>query len=126
MAKSGSPVFLSLCFFAMLVTLGLGCQFTLVETIVVTPCEVFNIRGKERLLLLVCLSVVLFLLGLSMTTPGGSYVLTLLDNYALSWNVIIQSLLVCSSIAIYGKILLLRLLRAFQFLFSGACHNVLW
>ncbi|KAK4010399.1 hypothetical protein OUZ56_019542 [Daphnia magna] len=57
----------------MLLTLGLGTQFTVLETVVTTIVDLWpqKLRGKNHKLL--ADSTVMFLLGLIICTNGGMY-----------------------------------------------------
>ncbi|XP_076316035.1 sodium- and chloride-dependent glycine transporter 1-like isoform X1 [Tachypleus tridentatus] len=81
-----SPLW-SFLFFFMLMTLGMGTQFTLIETVVTTivdTCPHRLRRNKHYILALCC--IIMFLLGLVICTEGGMYVLQLLDNYCASFS----------------------------------------
>ncbi|KAG8199217.1 hypothetical protein JTE90_016036 [Oedothorax gibbosus] len=98
-----SPVW-SVLFFSMLMTLGLGTQFTIVETIVTSIVDTFPQqlqRRKSLVLSLACL--VMFSCGLVICTNGGMYVLQLMDNYAASFSALIIGLVEVIVIAwVYG------------------------
>ncbi|XP_054836618.1 sodium- and chloride-dependent glycine transporter 1 [Eublepharis macularius] len=99
-----SPLW-SILFFFMLILLGLGTQFCLLETLVTAIVdEVGNdwiIRRKTFVTLGV--AVVGFLLGVPLTTQAGIYWLLLMDNYAASFSLVVISCIMCVSIMyIYG------------------------
>ncbi|CAM4595162.1 unnamed protein product [Lepidochelys olivacea] len=99
-----SPLW-SILFFFMLILLGLGTQFCLLETLVTAIVdEVGNdwiIRRKMFVTL--GMAVVGFLLGVPLTTQAGIYWLLLMDNYAASFSLVIISCIMCVSIMyIYG------------------------
>uniref|UniRef100_A0A8C3FAW8 Sodium- and chloride-dependent glycine transporter 1 n=1 Tax=Chrysemys picta bellii TaxID=8478 RepID=A0A8C3FAW8_CHRPI len=99
-----SPLW-SVLFFFMLILLGLGTQFCLLETLVTAIVdEVGNdwiIRRKMFVTL--GMAVVGFLLGIPLTTQAGIYWLLLMDNYAASFSLVIISCIMCVSIMyIYG------------------------
>ncbi|RXG73105.1 Sodium- and chloride-dependent glycine transporter 2 [Armadillidium vulgare] len=81
-----SPVW-SVLFFAMLLTLGLGTQFTILTTITTTITDDFPVlRGKNfKWALLLCCAL-MFGVGLSMTTQGGMYVLQMMDSYSSTFS----------------------------------------
>lgn len=87
-----SPLW-SVLFFLMLMTLGLGTQFTIIETVVTTLVDTFpeKLRRKEPYVLVSACSF-MFLLGLCICTNGGMYVLQLMDNYAASFSALIIGL----------------------------------
>ncbi|KAJ6659534.1 hypothetical protein lerEdw1_018769 [Lerista edwardsae] len=99
-----SPLW-SVLFFFMLILLGLGTQFCLLETLVTAIVdEVGNewiIRRKTFVTLGV--AIVGFLLGIPLTTQAGIYWLLLMDNYAASFSLVVISCIMCVSIMyIYG------------------------
>ncbi|XP_069088883.1 sodium- and chloride-dependent glycine transporter 1 isoform X1 [Pleurodeles waltl] len=99
-----SPLW-SVLFFFMLILLGLGTQFCLLETLVTAIVdEIGNdwiIRWKTVVTLGV--AVVGFLLGIPLTTQAGIYWLLLMDNYAASFSLVIISCIMCVSIMyVYG------------------------
>ncbi|XP_037070477.1 sodium- and chloride-dependent glycine transporter 1-like [Pollicipes pollicipes] len=77
-----SPLW-SVLFFSMLLTLGLGTQFTLLETVISTVTDLYPHRLRQHhtwVLLGSCLFM--FGCGLPLCSSGGLYILTLLDSYA--------------------------------------------
>ncbi|KAJ7332829.1 hypothetical protein JRQ81_015009 [Phrynocephalus forsythii] len=99
-----SPLW-SVLFFFMLILLGLGTQFCLLETLVTAIVdEVGNdwiIRRKTLVTLAV--AVVGFLLGVPLTTQAGIYWLLLMDNYAASFSLVVISCIMCVAIMyVYG------------------------
>lgn len=84
-----SPLW-SVLFFLMLMTLGLGTQFTLIETVVTTLVDTWPKKLRHRKTWVLSLSCsVMFLLGLLICTKGGMYLLQLMDNYAASFSALI-------------------------------------
>nr|CAH0101802.1 unnamed protein product [Daphnia galeata] len=81
----------SILFFVMLLTLGLGTQFTVLETVVTTIVDLWphKLRGKNHKWVLLACATVMFLLGLVMCTNGGMYVLQLIDTYAATFSALI-------------------------------------
>ncbi|XP_041363462.1 sodium-dependent proline transporter-like [Gigantopelta aegis] len=78
-----SPLW-SILFFFMLFTLGVDSQ-------TLGLCSIF------------------FLLGLTLTTQGGIYMLDLMDNYSGSWNVMLIAIVECIAIVyVYGAFRFLR------------------
>lgn len=81
-----SPVW-SILFFAMLLTLGLGTQFTILTTIITTITDDFPaLRGKNFKWALLVSCLVMFGVGLSMATKGGMYVLQMMDSYSSTFS----------------------------------------
>ncbi|XP_029473773.1 sodium- and chloride-dependent glycine transporter 1 isoform X2 [Rhinatrema bivittatum] len=99
-----SPLW-SVLFFFMLILLGLGTQFCLLETLVTAIVDEIGsdwiIRWKTCVTLGV--AVMGFLLGIPLTTQAGIYWLLLMDNYAASFSLVIISCIMCVAIMyIYG------------------------
>ncbi|XP_045130389.1 sodium- and chloride-dependent glycine transporter 2-like [Portunus trituberculatus] len=86
------PPLWSLLFFAMLITLGLDSQFTMVETLTTALFDQFEfLRAKKPLVVgLMCLA--LFLCGLTMCLEGGIYMFELFNWYSASISVIILAI----------------------------------
>lgn len=84
-----SPLW-SFLFFFMLLTLGLGTQFTLIETVVTSLVDTFpeKLRHRKQYVLTVT-CFVMFFLGLTMCTNAGMYILQLMDNYCASISALI-------------------------------------
>ncbi|RUS80131.1 hypothetical protein EGW08_012130 [Elysia chlorotica] len=93
-------------FFAMLITLGLGTQIATVTTVHTTLIDRFSnvIKpGRRSFLLLVAISCVGYLCGLSFCTQGGMYVVQLFDNYAATYSLLATGLTECVALAwVYG------------------------
>ncbi|XP_055926999.1 sodium- and chloride-dependent glycine transporter 1-like isoform X2 [Argiope bruennichi] len=88
-----SPLW-SFLFFLMLMTLGLGTQFTIVETVVTTIVDTWPEKLQRRkpwVLSSACF--VMFCLGLLICTKGGMYLLQLMDNYAASFSALLIGLI---------------------------------
>ncbi|XP_069484690.1 sodium- and chloride-dependent GABA transporter 2-like [Ambystoma mexicanum] len=74
-------------FFVMIVLLGLDSQFVCVESLVTAMVDMYPsiFRQKNRReFLILCVSIVSYLIGLVMLTEGGMYVFQLFDYYAAS------------------------------------------
>jgi len=77
----------SFLFFAMLLTLGLGTQFTILTTIITTITDDFpSLRGKNYKWGLLGACCVMCTVGLSMTTKAGMYVLQMMDSYSSTFS----------------------------------------
>lgn len=97
-----SPLW-SILFFLMLLTLGVDSQFVMVETVTTGLMDRFPRIRHYKLLTVICCCTVFFLLGLTLTTNGGPYMLELMDTYSGGWNLLFISLCECISISyIYG------------------------
>ncbi|XP_035749424.1 sodium- and chloride-dependent glycine transporter 1 [Egretta garzetta] len=99
-----SPLW-SILFFFMLILLGLGTQFCLLETLVTAIVDEVGNEWIIRRKTFVTLGVAVagFLLGIPLTTQAGIYWLLLMDNYAASFSLVIISCIMCVAIMyIYG------------------------
>ncbi|XP_059201340.1 sodium- and chloride-dependent glycine transporter 1-like isoform X2 [Centropristis striata] len=99
-----SPLW-SLLFFFMLILLGLGTQFCLLETLVTAIVDEIGTDWIIRNKTVVTLSVAIvgFLLGVPLTTQAGIYWLLLMDNYAASFSLVIISCIMCICVMyVYG------------------------
>ncbi|XP_070552983.1 sodium- and chloride-dependent glycine transporter 1-like [Ptychodera flava] len=90
-----SPLW-SILFFIMLITLGVGSLVVMVETIVTSLLDDFEIIRKvckgRRWLLPLVICITFFLLGLLHVTESGIYWLVLQDNYAAGFSMLIIGL----------------------------------
>ncbi|KAJ8247280.1 hypothetical protein GJAV_G00244500 [Gymnothorax javanicus] len=77
------PQLWGVCFFLMIILLGLDSQFASFESLMASLSDVFPaiLEGYRRELVLLLLCVVSFLLGLIMITPGGFYMFQIYDYY---------------------------------------------
>ncbi|XP_072275378.1 sodium- and chloride-dependent glycine transporter 1 [Pyxicephalus adspersus] len=99
-----SPLW-SILFFFMLILLGLGTQFCLLETLVTAIVDEIGSDWIIRWKTFVTLGVAIigFLLGIPLTTQAGIYWLLLMENYAASFSLVIISCIMCVAIMyIYG------------------------
>ncbi|GIY22085.1 sodium- and chloride-dependent glycine transporter 1 [Caerostris darwini] len=88
-----SPLW-SFLFFLMLMTLGLGTQFTIVETVVTTIVDTWPEKLQRRKAWVLGLACsFMFSLGLLICTKGGMYLLQLMDNYAASFSALLIGLI---------------------------------
>ena len=71
----------ALLFFLMLLFLGLGTQFSIMETITKIVVDAWPGHISHRVVLATACSL-MCMAGVSMTTNGGMYVLQLMDNHA--------------------------------------------
>ncbi|XP_061187866.1 sodium- and chloride-dependent glycine transporter 1-like [Saccostrea echinata] len=86
------PTLWSILFFLMLITLGIDSQFAMLESVLTGIIDYFPFLRPKKTLVILSISFVFFLLGLPMTTPGGMYVLQLMDHYVASWSLLIVGL----------------------------------
>lgn len=95
------PQFFSVVFFLMLYTLGIGSAVGLVATVITIFCDQFPKLKFWVVTLVVC--TVGFLVGLVYITPGGQFILTLVDFYGANFTVFILGAIEMIGIAwIYG------------------------
>lgn len=81
-----SPVW-AILFFFMLMTLGLGTQFTLIETVVTTIVDTWPEKFRHRKPLVLTLTCGgMFLAGLLICTKAGMYILQLMDNHCARYS----------------------------------------
>ncbi|CAH8680877.1 unnamed protein product [Schistosoma rodhaini] len=91
----GSP-FWSICFFIMIILLGIDSMFAGVEGFIVAAGDYFPyilMNKKYRCIFVGCVCIVSYFVGLSMVTNGGMYVFQLLDYYSGSRIILIVGLL---------------------------------
>ncbi|KAL4227906.1 hypothetical protein ACF0H5_013346 [Mactra antiquata] len=95
--------FWAIIFFLMLLTLGVDSQFVLVETVTTALMDRFPKLREYKLLTVMILCCIFFLLGLTLTTNGGIYMLEVMDTYSGGWNIMFIALCECLSICyVYG------------------------
>ncbi|XP_069573918.1 sodium- and chloride-dependent betaine transporter-like [Brachyistius frenatus] len=92
----------SVCFFLMIILLGLDSQFVGLECLMTSVVDLFPNHlqqgyRRELLLLAICCTCCLF--GLSLVTEGGMYLLQLLDHHVCSGTTLLL-LSFCQSISI--------------------------
>ena len=89
-------------FFLMLLSLGLGTQFSIMETITRIVVDALEGRASHRLVLS-CSCSLMLVAGLSMATQGGMYVLQLMDSHAGTFSALLTGLVEVLAISwIYG------------------------
>nr|XP_022325393.1 uncharacterized protein LOC111125661 isoform X3 [Crassostrea virginica] len=94
----------SILFFLMIIMLGLSTQFVQIETVITAIMDenISVFRGK-RIVVLFLVCSVLFFLGLPLSTQGGIYVLTLIDEYAAGFATMVNGVFMCIAIGwVYG------------------------
>ncbi|XP_059162593.1 sodium-dependent proline transporter-like [Physella acuta] len=117
------PTLWALLFFIMLLTLGLDSQFTMIETVLTGIIDQFPKLRARKVFVLLAICIVLFILGLPLTCPGGMYMLQLMDNYVGGMTLIIIGFIEVTSITyIYG---VRRFCRDIQ-LMTGSTIFIYW
>lgn len=98
--------FWSVCFFLMLILLGLDSEFVGVEgviTPIVDQFPDFLRKGYRREIFIGGVCILQFLVGLPMICPGGMYVFQLFDYYSGSRIILFVGAFMCVAVAwIYG------------------------
>jgi len=89
-------------FFLMLLALGLGTQFSIMETITRIVVDALGGRASHRLVL-ACSCTAMLLAGLTMTMQGGIYLLTLMDSHAGTFSALVTGMVEVLAISwVYG------------------------
>ncbi|XP_022100179.1 sodium- and chloride-dependent glycine transporter 1-like isoform X2 [Acanthaster planci] len=98
-----SPLW-SLLFFFMLLTLGLGSQLCIVETVVTSIVDEFpRYLRSRKFWVLAMYSTLGFLVGLNCVTQAGNYWVILMDKYAADFALLIFGLCECIGLGwLYG------------------------
>ncbi|XP_030634857.1 sodium- and chloride-dependent GABA transporter 2-like [Chanos chanos] len=81
------PQLWAVCFFLMIIMLGLDTQFVSLEALMTSVSDLYPTvirRGRRRELLLLVVCLVCFLVGLVMVTPGGFYIFKIYDHFSCS------------------------------------------
>ncbi|XP_054611802.1 sodium- and chloride-dependent GABA transporter 2-like [Dunckerocampus dactyliophorus] len=96
------PQVWAVCFFLMIILLGLDSQFVGLECLMTSLVDLFPFylrQGYRRELVLLAICTVCCLLGLSLVTEGGMYLLQLVDFYVCSGTTLLL-LSICQSVSI--------------------------
>ncbi|KAJ0003928.1 hypothetical protein NQD34_010142 [Periophthalmus magnuspinnatus] len=96
------PQVWSVCFFLMIILLSLDSQFVGLECLMTSLVDLFPVylrQGFRRELLLLLICSVCCLLGLSLVTEGGMYLLQLLDHHVCSGTTLLL-LSFCQAVSI--------------------------
>ncbi|XP_063876130.1 sodium- and chloride-dependent glycine transporter 1-like isoform X2 [Scylla paramamosain] len=86
------PQLWSVLFFLMLITIGFGSQFTMVETVTTAIVDQFESLRKTKAMVVMWTCIFLFLMGLPMCLQGGIYMLELLAFYSAGVSLLILCL----------------------------------
>ncbi|XP_039432687.1 sodium- and chloride-dependent glycine transporter 2-like [Culex pipiens pallens] len=102
--KLQMPMFWSVLFFFMLLTLGLDSQFALMETVVTGILDTFPQWRRWKLRVVFGVATVGYLGGLVFITNSGMYWFQLVDKYAANWSVLLIATIECVLVAwVYGS-----------------------
>lgn len=85
-----SPLW-SILFFVMMITLGMGSEFALLETVMTAIQDTMPSLRQKKTYVVAVVSFIGFLGGLAVTCEGGIYVLQLMDTYVSSWSVFVMA-----------------------------------
>ncbi|XP_066287471.1 sodium- and chloride-dependent glycine transporter 1-like isoform X1 [Branchiostoma lanceolatum] len=98
-----SPLWSALFFF-MLLSLGLGTQFAIIQTIVTSIIDEFPERlMSKRMLVTAVVCLVFFLLGIPCITQGGNYMVELMNDWSAGLSLMVIGLIEVIAIGwIYG------------------------
>ncbi|XP_022079528.1 sodium- and chloride-dependent glycine transporter 1-like isoform X2 [Acanthaster planci] len=98
------PQLWSVLFFLMLLTLGLDSMFAMMETVTTAVMDAlpYQYRRWKWLIILVACCIG-FLLGIPLVTQGGLYLLTIVNDYAGGFSLMVISICYCVAICyVYG------------------------
>uniref|UniRef100_A0A4W5L4P1 Transporter n=1 Tax=Hucho hucho TaxID=62062 RepID=A0A4W5L4P1_9TELE len=96
------PQFWAVCFFTMIILLGVDSQFVALESLMTSVTDFYpNLirKGYRRELLLLFICCCCYLVGLIMITEGGLYIIQLFDHYVCSGATLLL-LSICQSLSI--------------------------
>ncbi|CAL1535451.1 unnamed protein product [Lymnaea stagnalis] len=97
------PPLWSFLFFFMLITLGMGSEFALLETVMTAVQDTYPPLRQKKVFVVLGVCIFGFLGGIVVCAEGGMYILQLMDTYAASFAVFMMAILECIIIAwIYG------------------------
>jgi len=102
LAKFGIvPQLFAVLFFLMLLTLGVGSEVTMAGSVITVVCDAFP-NHKRWFITIICCSVG-FLLGIVYVTPGGQFVLDIVDYFGGGFIMFVIALLEIIAVSwIYG------------------------
>lgn len=90
------PQLFAVLFFLMLFSLGVGSAVSWQMAVITVICDQFPSLSKFWVTLLSCLLG--FICGLVYVTPGGQYILTLVDNFGGTFTIYVLATLECIGI----------------------------
>ncbi|XP_064610216.1 sodium- and chloride-dependent glycine transporter 1-like [Liolophura sinensis] len=97
-----SPLW-SVLFFAMLLTLGVGSQFVMVENVISAIVDEYPVLRTRKTWVTLVTCVVMCLLGLPICTQGGIYLFVLMENYTAGFSLLTVAFLECVVLCwVYG------------------------
>ncbi|XP_033124324.1 sodium- and chloride-dependent glycine transporter 2-like [Anneissia japonica] len=98
-----SPLW-SVLFFMMLLTLGLGSEIVIVQTVMTAVIDEFpSYLKKKKVWVIGVISIIGYLIGLLLVTRGGNFWVILMDKYAADFALLIYGLCECIGLGwLYG------------------------
>ena len=100
---SGGGQFFAVCFWVMLLCLGVDSAFALIEAPITLLCDRFPWCAANREITAAAACFFGFVIGLPMTTAGGYYVVDIMDAYVSRYTLIIAGMCECLFIGhVYG------------------------
>ncbi|XP_052239422.1 sodium- and chloride-dependent glycine transporter 1-like isoform X1 [Dreissena polymorpha] len=81
----------SILFFVMMITLGMGSEFAILETCITAVQDTMPSLREKKTYVVAVVCAIGFLGGLAVTCEGGIYLLQLLDSYCSSWSVFVMA-----------------------------------
>ncbi|CAL8084404.1 unnamed protein product [Orchesella dallaii] len=119
--------FWALCFFMMLLTLGLDSSFGGSEAIITALSDEFPIIGTHREIFVLCLFSLYFVVGLGSCAQGGFYVFSLLEKYAAGVSILIAVFTEAIAVSwIYGIDRFCADIREMMGFYPGIYWRVCW
>ncbi|XP_067945019.1 sodium- and chloride-dependent glycine transporter 1-like [Watersipora subatra] len=115
-------------FFFVLICLGLGSQYVLVETGVSALLDNYHKRlAKKRLQVIAWICLIFFLLGLPLACPGGIYLQAILDRFTSSYATMFLALVFITALAwVYGVPQLSRDIKSMLNSEPSIAWKVIW
>lgn len=102
-ARIGFGKIFCILYFGMIFLFGFTSQLVMYGSVIKYLTKSFKVLKTSEKLFSVGFTLIFFLIGLCMTTPGGIYLLELMDVHSLSWNCVLAVLFMLCALAIYGK-----------------------
>lgn len=99
----GTGQFFAVCFWVMLLCLGVDSAFALIEAPICLACDRIPWCAANRRITAAVACFACFLVGLPMTTEGGYFVVDIMDAYVSRYALIIAGLCECVFVGhVYG------------------------
>jgi len=121
----GAP-FWSALFFMMLLSLGLGSQIGILEGVVSTLFDQPSLKHVKKPILVGCVAVTCFTIGLVFTTGAGEYWLTLFDSFGATGLTFIAFTELVSVMYVYGHARFSRDIERMTGVRPGWYWQIMW